>query len=98
MYTILYIYCLQVIESKQISIGGLIGLQQLNRVIRLVISDKIFSKVALRPAEPNTNDQRSRNGFCEGMIRRKATDLERLACNVPSPAKGTHFPKHLHRN
>ena len=30
---------------------------------------------------PNTSEQRSRSGFCEGVIRREATETEGLVCN-----------------
>ena len=38
----------------------------------------IFLVVSLRCVAPNTSEQRSRSGLCEGVIRREATETEGL--------------------
>ena len=44
----------------------------------MLISNMIFLVVSLRRVAPNTSEQRSRSGLCEGVIRREATETEGL--------------------
>ena len=42
----------------------------------MLISNMIFAMVPLRCVAPNTNEQRSRSGLCERVIRREETETE----------------------
>ena len=44
----------------------------------MLISNMIFLVVSLRRVAPNTSEQRSRSGLCEGVIRREANETEGL--------------------
>ena len=45
----------------------------------MLISNMIL--VSLRRVAPDTSEQRSRSGLCDGVIRREATETERLVIN-----------------
>ena len=66
-------------QNKQISkIFGLLDSNDQMGYSSMLISSIIFLVVSLRRVAPNTIEQRSRSGLCEGVIRREATETEGL--------------------
>ena len=53
----------------------------------MLISNMIFLVVSLRREAPNTSEQRSRSGLCEGVIRREATETKGLVLYNPPLTK-----------
>ena len=65
-------------KQTNLKIVGLISIQKITGLIMHADCEYQIPKISLRCGASNTNEQRSRSGFCERVIRREATETEGL--------------------